>query len=91
MKVKPLRDKIIVELIDNSDVSGFGLEIESDWPETFKAAQIIETSDYIDDSSEVLLKGDKVVISMNNCISIKTDNNKYYIISQKNIIAVLNY
>lgn len=89
MKVKPLKNHLLVKLVkkDNETKSGIIL-VGGDSGET-NEAQVMEISDSYSEESENLLKGDRILIASKAGTKVKFESEEYLLIHQKDILAII--
>jgi len=84
-KITPLGDRILVKPSTDSDVLEHGIvRAESTLGETKSYGEVIEIGEVTD-----IKKGDNVVFAMYTGDEIEMNNEKYFIVSSKDIIAKL--
>lgn len=91
MKVKPLKNHLLVKIVENEETTKSGIILTGSAKGDSNVAEVIETADCFDDDQDILLKGDKVLISPHIGTKVKLDGSEYLIIEQKDVYAVLSY
>ena len=91
MKVRPLKNRLLVQIVENEESTKSGIILAGTAKEESNIAKVIETSDYLDDEQEVLLKGDKVLLCPGVGTKVKIDEKEYLVVSQEDVLAVLSY
>jgi len=91
MKVKPLKDYLLVKTVENEESTKSGIILAGVAKGESNIAKVIETSDCISENESVLLKGDKILMNPHSGTKVKLDGEEYLILSQKDIFAVLSY
>ena len=94
MKIKPLGDRVLVELIDQTTKSAGGIII----PDTVNKERgeqgkvvAVGVGKRADDGKLIPLavkRGDKIIFSKYGPDEIKVDGKEYFIISESNILAI---
>ena len=94
MKIKPLGDRVLVELIDQTTKSAGGIII----PDTVNKERgeqgkvvAVGVGKRADDGKLIPLavkRGDKIIFSKSGPDEIKVDGKEYFIISESNILAI---
>lgn len=93
MKLKPLFDKIVVQHIESSETTSFGLILTSANQEKSQIAKIVAVGEGgIVDGKEVTIivkPGDKILYSKYAGSDFKLNNQDYVIIRQSDILAII--
>ena len=90
MKVKPLKNHLLVKIIENEESTKSGIILAGSAKGESNIAQITETADSYDDNQDIMLKGDKIIINPHMGTNVKINNDNYLIINQKDVLAVIN-
>ncbi|MBU2214333.1 co-chaperone GroES [Patescibacteria group bacterium] len=95
MKLKPLNDHVIVKAINESEVTKFGIvlpdTIDKEKPEKGEVVAI-GSGKLLDNGQRALMSvkvGDKVMFKKYSPDEIKIDGEEYLIISESDILAVM--
>lgn len=91
MTVKPLKNHLLVKIVENEETTSSGIILTGSAKGDSNVAEIIETADCYDEEQDILLKGDKILISPHIGTKVKLDGSEYLIIEQKDVYAVLSY
>lgn len=91
MKVKPLRNHLLIKLQDKENVTKNNIILAGLTVAEINIALVIETSDNYDDNLDILVKGDRILINPHIGISVKINNEEHFIIDQKEVLAVLRF
>lgn len=90
MKVKPLKNHLLVKLEENEDMTRSGIILVGAAKDVSNIAKIIETADCLDDEQDIFLKGDRILINPYIGVKVKLEDKEYLIISQKDVLAILS-
>ncbi len=90
MKVKPLKNHLLVKMEENEEATKSGIILVGAAKGDSNIAKIIETADCFDEDQDVFLKGDKILISPHSGTKVNLDSKEYIIINQKDVLAVLS-
>lgn len=90
MKVKPLKNYLLVKIVENEESTKSGIILMGAAKGDSNIAKIIETADCFNEDQDVLLKGDKILITPHIGTKVKLEDEEYLIISQKDVFAVLS-
>lgn len=90
MKVKPLKNHLLVKLEENEDMTRSGIILVGAAKDVSNIAKIIETADCLDDEQDIFLKGDRILINPHIGVKVKLEDKEYLIISQKDVLAILS-
>lgn len=86
MKIKPLGDRVLIRPKDMETKTKSGIYIPDSAKEKTTEGEVME----IGDGKEIKVKvGDKVVYESYSGTEIKIENEKYLIIEQKDILAIV--
>ena len=91
MKIKPLKNYLVVQIIENEESTKSGIILAGTAKGDSNIAKVIETADVLDDNQDILLKGEKIIINPNAGTKVHFDGNEYLVISYEAIYAVLSY
>jgi len=89
MKVKPLKNHLLVEIVENEESTKSGILLVGNAKGESNIAKIVETADSYDEDQDIMLKGDKIIINPHLGTKVNFNNTEYLIIDQKDILAVL--
>lgn len=89
MKVKPLKNHLLIKLVKKENETKSGIILVGGDIEDTNIAQIVETADSYDEEQEILLKGDKVLINSQVGTRVNFGNEDYWIIHQKDVLAII--
>lgn len=94
MKLTPLHDRMVVDLIENDQVTASGLIIPDAAAEKPSQADVIAVGPgkYNEDGvlvPSVIRPGDRVLFSKNAVQEFKIDNEKFYIMREGDVMAVV--
>ncbi|HHX49754.1 MAG TPA: co-chaperone GroES [Clostridiales bacterium] len=93
MKIKPLFDRIVVQHVESSETTKFGLILPSANQEKSQIAEIIAVGNGgLVDGKEVKIvvkPGDKILYSKYAGSDFKLDGKDYVIIKQSDILAII--
>lgn len=89
MKVKPLKNHLLVQIIENEDRTKSGIILAGGAKGPSNLAKILETPDCIEDNQDIFLKGDTLLIDPNAGVDITLDGTSYLLISTDDILAVV--
>ena len=93
MKIKPLGEKVVVKMCDNVEETKSGIILTGTAKEKPQFAEVIEVGpgDVVDgkEIKMYIKRGDKVVFERYKGTEIKLEGTEYIIVSQSNILAVI--
>ncbi len=90
MKVKPLKNHLLIKIEENEETTKSGIILVGASKGDSNVARIIETADSIKDDQDVFKNGDRILIRPNTGIKVKLDEDEYLIVSQNDVLAILN-
>ncbi|RJP68195.1 MAG: co-chaperone GroES [Candidatus Abyssobacteria bacterium SURF_17] len=94
MKLRPLKDNIVVQVLEAEDKTAGGLFLPDTAKEKPQQAKVIAvgTGRRLKNGSVVPLsvaKGDKILFGKYSGNEVKIEGNEYLIISEKDVLAIL--
>lgn len=94
MKIKPLGDRVLVQLVEEGEVQKGGIIIPDSAKEKPQEGKVIAVgTGKLDDDGKVIpfnvKKGDKVLMPKYGGTEVKVDNEEYQIIREDDILAVI--
>ncbi len=93
MKIKPLFDQVVVKMIESDETTKSGIVLPSSAKEKTQIAEVLAVGPggLVDGKETVMQvkKGEKVIIRKYAGTEVKVDNDEVTIVSQKEILAVL--
>jgi len=93
MKIKPLGTRVLLKEIETEETTKSGIVLPSNAKEKPYMAEVIEIGPgEVKDGKEIKMvvkKGDKVLYSKYAGTEVKVDNEKYLLIKQDDILAVV--
>lgn len=94
MKIRPLRDRVLVEPVEEADVKKGGIYIPDAAKEKPQEGKVIAVGPgKRDDAGKIIpmdvKKGDKVLMPKYGGSEVKIDDKEYKIISEDDIVAVI--
>lgn len=93
MTIKPLADRVVVKSVEAEETTKSGIILAASAQEKPEIAEIIAVGPGgMVDGNEVSMyvkTGDKVIISKYSGTEVKLDNEKYTIVKQNDILAVV--
>ena len=93
MKLKPLSDRVVIKMTEAEETTASGIFLASTAKEKPQVAEVLAVGPGgIVDGKEVKMyvkKGDKVVTSKYSGSEIKLDGEEYIIVSQSDILAIV--
>ena len=89
MKVKPLKNYLLVKVIEDEEFAKKGIILTGSSKNESNLVKVIEVPDCIDDDRDIIMKGDKLLINPHIRINVKLDGEEYFILSQEDVFAVL--
>ena len=91
--LKPLGDNVVVTMIEAEEVTKSGILLATNSKEKSQLGEVIAIGNgNMSDGKkvEILVKiGDKVVLNKYAGTEVECDDKKYYIVSQKDILAIV--
>lgn len=90
MKVKPLKNHLLIKIEENEEATKSGIILVGASKGDSNVARIIETADSFKEDQEVFRNGDRILIRPNTGIKVKLDEVEYLIVSQNDVLAILN-
>ena len=91
MKVKPLKNHLLVQLEKNNEVTKGGIFLTGNAHGDSNLVKVIETSDYIDEDQTIFVRGDKLLVGPSAGVAVMLDGIEYHIISFEDVLGVLSY
>ncbi len=88
MKVKPLKDNILVKMIENEETSPNGIILTGTARGESNFAEVIETPEIFGEDQEILLRGETVMLTPHCGTEVKVDGETYRMVSYHDILAV---
>ncbi|MCR4779580.1 MAG: co-chaperone GroES [Ruminiclostridium sp.] len=93
MKITPLADRVVLKFLEAEETTKGGIILTSSAQEKPQIAQVIEVGPGgVVDGKEVKMevkKGDKVLTSKYSGTEVKVDGEKYTIVRQSDILAIV--
>ena len=94
MKIRPLRDRVLVEPIEMADVKKGGIIIPDTAKEKPQEGKVIAVgTGKLDKDGKVIpmevKKGDKILMPKYGGSEVKIDDKEYKIISEEDIVAII--
>ena len=93
MKLKPLCDRVVVKMVEAEETTASGIILTASAQEKPQVAEIIEVGPGgVVDGKEIKMevqKGQKVITSKYSGTEVKLDGEKYIIVRQSDILAVV--
>jgi len=93
MKVKPLGARVLLKEIESEETTKSGIVLPSNAKEKPYVAEVIETGPgEVKDGKEIKVtvkKGDRVLYSKYAGTEVKLDNEKFLLVKQDDILAVI--
>jgi len=93
MKIKPLADRVVIKLVEEEETSKGGLILTGSAKEKPQVAEVIAVGPggNVDGKDvEMIVKvGDKVLTSKYSGTEVKLDGEKYIIVRQSDILAIV--
>jgi len=93
MKVKPLGARVLLKEIEMDEKTKSGIVLPSNAKEKPYIAEVIETGPgEVKDGKEIKMavkKGDKVIYSKYSGTEVKLDDEKYLLVKQDDILAII--
>lgn len=94
MKIRPLGDKILVQRVEAESVTSGGIVLPDSAQEKPKSGKVVSvgTGKVLDDGSlgkMQLKKGDEVLFTSYSGTEIKLDDKEYLIMSESDVMAVI--
>ena len=95
MKLKPLCDRVVVKMVEAEETTASGIILTASAQEKPQVAEIIEVGPGgVVDGKEIKMevqKGQKVITSKYSGTEVKLDGEKYIIVRQSDILAIVEY
>lgn len=93
MKIKPLADRVVVKLVEIEETTASGIILASTVKEKPQVAEVVAVGPgKLVDGKTVKMDvkvGDKVIISKYSGTEVKLDKEEYNIVSQNDILAIV--
>ena len=93
MKIKPLFDKILIQVIETEDKTKSGIILPSAAKEKQQIAKVIAVGPGgMVDGQQVKMQikvGDKIIYPQYSGVNFKVDSKEYIIISQSDVLAIV--
>ena len=89
MKLKPLCDRVVVKMVEAEETTASGIILTASAQEKPQVAEIIEVGPGgVVDGKEIKM-GQKVITSKYSGTEVKLDGEKYIIVRQSDILAIV--
>lgn len=93
MKLKPLADRVVLQLVESEETTKSGIILASSAQEKPQVAKVIAVGPGGNvDGKEITMhvkKGDKVITSKYSGTEVKVDGEEYTIVRQNDILAIV--
>ena len=94
MKIKPLGERVLIELVKEEEVAKGGIIIPDSAKEKPQEGRVIAVgTGKLDENGKVVpfhvKKGDLVLMPKYGCTEVKVDGNEYEIVREDDILAVI--
>ena len=90
MKARPLKNRLLVKIVETEEVKDGGIYLMDVADGEPQVARVIATADCIDDDQDILLRGDRILLTPHAGYKIMMDGDEYLMVSQQDILAVLD-
>lgn len=87
--IRPLGDKVVIKRLEAEEKTKGGIILSSSAKETPQVAEVIAAGPGTEDVKVEVKAGDKVIFTKYGGNEIEYDGEKYIILSQKDILAVI--
>ena len=92
--LKPLGDRIVIELVESEEKSAFGIVLPDSAKEKPQEGKVLAvgTGRVLDNGSRVELdvtEGDKIIFSKYSGTEVKYQGNEYLILRESDILAII--
>ena len=88
--LKPLADRVVIKMLENEETTKSGIILTGASKEKPQFAEVIEVGSGTEKVKMEVKKGDKIVVSKYAGSEVKYDGQDYLIVSQNDILAVVN-
>jgi chaperonin GroES len=89
MKLRPLGDKVVLQYQESEEKTQTGILLPDSAKEKPQEATVIAVAEGNGDEKPQVKEGDKVIFSKYSGTEVKFEEEEYIIVSQKDIIAVV--
>ena len=93
MNIKPLADRVVIKMVEAEETTKSGIILTGSAKEKPQVAEVVAVGPGgVVDGKEVVMElkvGDKVIMSKYAGTEVKIDGEEYIIISQKDVLAVV--
>jgi chaperonin GroES len=89
MKLRPLGDRVVLQYQEAEEKTQTGIILPDSAKEKPQVATVIAVGAGSGDEKPQVKEGDKVIVSKYSGTEVKLDDEEYVIVSQKDIIAVV--
>lgn len=94
MKIKPLGDRVVVEVLEEEEKTVGGIVLPDTAKEKPQEGKVVAvgTGRLLDNGQKVDLEvseGDKIIFSKYAGTEVKVDDNEYLILSERDILAIV--
>lgn len=93
MTIKPLGSRILLKELESEETTKSGIVLPSNAKEKPYMAEVIEVGPGgMEDGKEIKMevkKGDKILYSKYSGTEVKLDNDKYLIVKQSDVLAIM--
>lgn len=87
--LRPLSDKVLVKLIKKDDKSKGGIILTEEAKEKTLYAYVVEVGEGTEKSKIQVKKGQKIILNEYSGTKIDYQNEEYFIVEQKDILAII--
>ena len=91
MKLKPLCDRVVIKMVEAEETTASGIILTASAQEKPQVAEIIEVGPggVVDGKEMEVQKGQKVITGKYTGTEVKLDGEKYIIVRQSDILAIV--
>ena len=89
MKLRPLGDKVVIKQMEAEEKTKSGIVLPTQSQEKPQQAEVIAVGPGTEDVKMEVEVGDKIIYSKYSGTEVKLDDEKYIIVKQEDILAVI--
>lgn len=92
MKLKPIGDKLVIEMVETEEKTASGIVLPNSAKETPSVARVLAIGDEIlkdKDKKDLVKVGDKIIFSKYAGTEVKLEKKEYIIVKISDVLAVV--
>lgn len=92
MKLKPIGDKLVIEMVEVEEKTSSGIVLPTSAKEASSVAKVLAIGDEIlkdEDKKDLIKVGDKIIFSKYAGTEVKLDKKEYIVVKIADVLAVV--